>query len=176
MTTHKRVQHADTSDNPIQSFQHKIQDGEVLQDQITTTESDKSHQSTITTVTLDYIFHSAYNNTLKCIKEDPIMYNIFGESTIVQIVKSNPDSVEVKTFFYDLFMAIFNSNPNLSLNHDGELFVTKFHALRHQRIHRSLWSNGFTTLDNTTFIQIVMLELINQLLTQQTIQEQKSSI
>ncbi|VDI24256.1 Hypothetical predicted protein [Mytilus galloprovincialis] len=173
---HTAKQHGKSN---LKAFQHRIQNGEVLQDQITTPQSDKSQQSTMTAVTLDSIFQSAYNNTLICIEEDP-MYNIFGESTIVQIAKSISDSVEVKTFFYDLFREIFNSNPNLSLNHDRELFFTKFHALRlSSSIDKGYTDhfsqNGFTPLDNKNFIQIVMLELINQLLSQQTIQEQKSS-
>ncbi|CAG2199464.1 unnamed protein product [Mytilus edulis] len=142
---HTAKQHGKSN---LKAFQHRIQNGEVLQDQITTPQSDKSQQSTMTAVTLDSIFQSAYNNTLICIEEDP-MYNIFGESTIVQIAKSISDSVE-------------------------------FHALRlSSSIDKGYTDhfsqNGFTPLDNKNFIQIVMLELINQLLSQQTIQEQKSS-
>lgn len=101
------------------------------------------------------------------------MYNLFGESETVKIAKSITSNNVIEKFFFTIFLSIFKTESNLSLAHDRECFFSNFHSARLskslQEGHKQLFSSfKFTESAIRNFIQVLMLELVNQVLSEQT--------
>lgn len=126
---------------------------------------------------MDTVFATAYKDAVISLKEDPLNH-IFPDSTIPKIADQFQDNAVALKFFKDLFVDIFNTNSNLCLSHDREVIFAKLHQVRlSEKVSNinKIMDVKYSEMDIQNFVQMLLLELVNQLLYQQVKHEKKNS-
>ncbi|XP_033727844.1 uncharacterized protein LOC117317154 [Pecten maximus] len=111
-------------------------------------------------------FKTAFNESLLKIRTD----TLFGITTIIQIASFVQGNLAIEQFFCTLFLGIFSVDINLCLAQDRELFFNKLHHTRtdsiwNQQLFDLFVSQGCKdTLHVNCFVQLFLLEIVEQLL------------